>query len=128
MKDTFEYESMQPWLVEELKKRNITRPSEILGRTEEELLDSGLFTLGTIRHLSLYFEERGQFFKYGESSLNRLHLHKPGLKMLRNKGIYNLDDLEYCTWSELAWKFGFGRERANYIEMMMRRLGRKLRD
>lgn len=127
MNDVFDYSCMQNWLADILKEKGITRHNQVLGRSEEELLDSRIFTLGIIRNLSLYFEKKGLFFRGGENSLTRLHLHKPGLKMLRDSGIWDLDDLENCSWNELAHEIGFGRERADFIETMMLRMGRELR-
>lgn len=128
MNDTFDFAGMQTWLADILKEKGITRHSQVLGKSEEELLDSSVLSLGTIINLSWYFEDRGLYFRGGKNSLSRLHMHKPGLKLLRSHGIYDLNDLSYCSWHELAYKIGFGRERADFIRNRMAYLGMSLRD
>jgi len=127
MSRKIDFSDMQLWLEEILKEKGFYWYDQFMNRTEEELLDSGVFTLGTIRNLSVHMEKRGLYFKNGMNSLSRLHLHKPGLKLLRNNGIYDLQDLEKITEKELALKIGFGYERTDFIASKMEQLGRPLR-
>jgi len=127
MRYKIDFSEMQLWLEEILKGKGFYWYDQFMDRSEEELIESGVFTLGTIRNLSVHMEKRGLFFRNGADSLSRLHLHKPGLRLLRRNGIYNLHDLEKVSEYDLANRIGFGYERTDFIASRMENLGRHLR-
>lgn len=122
-----DFENLQDWLVDRLKDKEIYSYDQILGYTEEELLDLGILTSGELRNLSVHMEHIGLSFKSGQSSLNRLHLHNPGLFLLRENGIMDLYDLNSLTVEELAYKIGFGMDKACDIAARMAKMGYFLR-
>lgn len=126
-RDYINFNDMRPWLAESLKERRIFRISQVIGRTEEELLENSFMTIGIVRHLEKYLERHGYTLLDGNNSLIRLGLHKPNLKYLRNNGIMNLSDLEDLTVYELAYDYGMGEDRARFIANRMLVLGRRMR-
>lgn len=124
--DYLDFCDMPKWLADSLRERNVFRVSQVIGQTEEELLENGFMTIGIVKHLEKYLKRHGYLLPDGLNSLTRLGLHKQNIKYLRNCGIMNLTDLENISEDELAYDYGVGEERARFIASRMEVLGRSM--
>ena len=123
MRDEIDFENLQGWLVDRLQDKGIYRYSQIIDYSEEEILDLGILTSGELRNILVHMEKIGLSFKSGENSLNRLHLHNPGLFLLRENGVMDLFDLQALSVYDLAYKIGVGMDKACDIASRMAPMG-----
>ena len=126
MDDYIDFTEVKDWLARTLQHKHIIRYSQLTGRTEKELMDSGL-TPATVRHIYLLLIGKGLCLKGGDDCINRLGLHKENLERLRENFIFSLSDLEQYSLEELVNDCDFSWKTANFIKSRMRYLGRPLR-
>lgn len=119
------FADMPDWAADKLFREGFTLYSQIVTQKESYLRSK--LGLGTLLALSKHLEKRGLSYIGWEDSLTRLHLHAPGVRMLERHELFDLVDLQLCSEMDLAYKIGFGRERAKYISSRMSYLGRPIR-
>ena len=124
--DYINFDEVKYWLAVTLQSKHIIRFSQLTGKTESELIDSGL-TPSTVRHIYLLLQENGLCFRGSEDCINRLGLHKANLERMRENYIDTLSDLEEYTVDELVYDCGFSESTAEYISSRMRYFGRPLK-
>lgn len=125
-KDYIDFTTLNDWFARSLTRHHIVRFSQVTGRTERDLLESGV-PMGTVRHIYMLLAENGMTFRDGDRCLSRLGLHRNNLLRLWDNFVCDLDDLACYTVGDLEDKLDLGPGAAKFVASRMKYFGMPLR-